>query len=272
MLKRILKDPFVIVLIVALFAWVLYFLFQLTEEDPTPSLEKIDKMHASGIKAETQSIRKDKFNRMMELLLALEERYQPTMGNGKLYFDIGTSFNLLEQYPLALLYYYKAKILRPRDALVHSNIAALQHKLALVEAQPQTAVQKIFFLHHNFSIPERLQIFAFLTLLSLTVFSCYIWIKNVWLYRLAILLACFVALIFVSLGVSHYLSPLEAVAIQSSSLLRGAGPQYAKASEDPLAGGTKVIILGTYNLGKWLKVQRPDGVIGFIPQESVREI
>ncbi len=208
--------------------------------------------------------RKEAFNKSLNIYTSLENSYSPTYGNGKLYFNIANCYFQLEQYPMALFYYYKAQSLRPRDPKVTQNLRIAQEKLGIAPEAKSSSISAYI------TLPERLQLFFLFSMIALGFASIQIWISgNVW-RRIASFFGLLAGIVFLTLLYAHFMTPVQGVLIHAASLYRDAGEQYAKVSETPLLSGTKVEVLDTLNQGTWLKIQTPDGKLGFIPSDSAR--
>jgi tetratricopeptide (TPR) repeat protein len=271
--KRFIKDPFIFIC----FALLVYFGAQfvskfLFEEDPTPILQEAEKAYFLGEQTDRIEERKTTFNQSLKLFLDLDQRYSPTFGNGKFYFDLGNNFFQLEEYPQALLYYYRAEQLRPRDEKVQTHLALTQKKLGITPSSEAYAFDWLFFFHHRLSLPERLQLLFALALLTFALVSCYIWVRRPWIYALMVMALIATAPFCLSVAYSHALNPIEGVLVQSSLLYRDAGLHYAKVKPDPLLAGGRVKVLDVTKAGKWLKIQTHDGTVGYVPQEALRII
>jgi tetratricopeptide (TPR) repeat protein len=220
--------------------------------------------YLKGEKATTIAERKEAFNQSLEIYTQLNQSFSPTFGNGKLYFNIANSYFQLEQYPLAIYYYYQAQTLRPRDDKITYNLQIAQQKLGITPDKSK--------IDEYLSLPERLQLFFGLSFAVLGFASLYIWYPFSLFKRMVILFSLLAALVFTNLIFTKYVTPLEGVLIRGASLHRDAGEQYALVSEEPLLSGTKVDVLNVSNQGQWLKIETPDGNLGFIPKDSIRVI
>lgn len=269
-MKKIWNDPFVMICIAVAIYFSVQFLGSFAEPDPTPRLQEAQKNYLAGEKAQNVEERKQFFNASLTTLLDLEKTYNPSLGNGKLYYDIGNTFFQLEEYPHALFYYYRAHQLRPNDEKVNSHIALSQNKLGLPIANQDTAFDWLFFFHHNFSLPERLQLFSLGTFLTFLFMSLYLWLPNRMIYLLIYASLIFTAPLFLSVCYSYVFSPVEGVMIRSSALYRDAGEHYAKVKTEPIPAGLKIQVLNATGAGKWLKILTADGTIGYVPEESIR--
>jgi hypothetical protein len=271
-MNRLTKDPFIILCLGVALYFGVEFISKLMEDDPAPILQEAQMSYSAGEKTTDVTERKKAFNQSLKLLLGLEEQYAPTFGNGKLYYDMGNNFFQLEEYPQALLYYYRAEQLRPRDDRVQSHIALTQKKIGITPALVPHAFDWLIFFHNDFSLPERLQLFFALGLLSLALISCYLWIPKPWIYALALASVIATVPMLLSLCYTYSFAPIQAVIVQSSLIYRDAGLNYATVKSEPLQAGVKVKVLGVTTAGKWLKIATEDGTMGYIPQEALRTI
>lgn len=228
--------------------------------------------YVKGEIANTLSKRQDSFNRSLEIYTDFERQYKPQYGNGKLYYNIANTFFQLEEYPLATLYYYRALALLPRSEKVSSNLKRTLQKLGIEPEKKETVFSNIFFFHHLFSFPERMQAFFGMACIAILFTSLYIWTRKNGFKKSALLTSFLSFLFLLSIGYSHYLDPVEGVIIQSTGLYRDAGTQYAKVVQEPILSGSKVEVLDILKQGTWLKVVTQEGDLGYLPQESIRII
>jgi len=271
-MKKLLRDPFILI-IAGILLWIAFHFVNMFWNQETTSLMNGAQKSYEQAENETNAVkRKAAFNHSLESFLALEKKYSPTMGNGKLYYDIGNNFFQLEEYPWAILYFDKAAVLRPRDDRVEQNLLAAQSKLQIAPKKEDSPIKKVFFFHNYLSIPERLQLFVALGIVALLFASLYLWLDNRWSNWLMEIFLGLGTILLLSLAYSYYFSPVEAVLVKSSALYRDAGEQYAKVKEEPVASGNKVTVLDQTDSGKWMKVQTSDGSVGYIPYEAVRII
>lgn len=239
--------------------------------DNKQKLQEIYATYLKGEIAQTVGDRQRAFNAALNGYALLEREYRPVLGNGKLYYNIANSYYQLGEYPFAVLYYYKALSLRPRDEKVSGNLAIALNKLGLKPQEEESVFRRVFFFHF-FAQPERLQLFFAFSLLAVAAASFYIWFRQRLMLKLSCLGATLCAVILFSLAFTHYVSPVEAVLVRSSSLYRDAGYHYAKVMEDPLLSGLKVEVLDVLQEGNWLKVATPEGTLGYVPHKSARLI
>lgn len=241
-----------------------------------PELKKSEEAfdsYTKGEKAKTIAERKDAFNKALALYLDLEKEGNSEFSNGKLYFNIGNTYFQLSEYAMAILYYERALALMPNSEKVRHNLAIARDKLGIVEKSTPSILQKIFFFHSDFSLPLRLQIFFWLSVIGYGLWSAYLWAENKpWIKRGMIIIGILCSVFLISLGYSRYISPMEGVIVKATNLYRDAGTQYATVLSTPITSGNKVEILNIQAEGKWLKVLTSDGNIGFVPSEAIRVI
>lgn len=230
------------------------------------------KAYREGEQATTVATRADAFNRALKQYLEWEETYQPTYGNGKLYYDIGNTFYQLEEYPRAVFYYYRALALRPRDDTVNDNLKTALSKLSIPNSEDETVLDRLFFFHTMLSLPERLQIFFVMGVVLLAVGSAYVWLRWQGLRRIMYILGVLWSIFLVSVLYTRYFALIEGVIVQPAALYRDAGEQYAKVSKQPVLPGSKVRVLNVVEEGTWLKVLTPTGEVGYVPNSVIRLI
>lgn len=228
--------------------------------------------YVRGETAETIGKREDAFNEALKIYTGLENEFRPDFGNGKLDYNIGNTYFQVEEYPSAVLYYYRALKLMPRDERAKNNLHVVLEKLGVTEKKEKSAFEKLFFFHNMLSVPERLQLLTLLAVLAFLFYSLYIWLCHAWLAKVGGAALFLSAVLLLSVGYTHYFEPVEAVVIHATALYRDAGFQYAKVLEEPILSGRKVVVLDVVLEGKWLKVLSSDGTLGYAPAESLRII
>ncbi len=235
-------------------------------------LDEANAAYKAGETAHTLIERQEAFNHALNLFTDFEHLYNPQYGTGVLYYDIANTYYQLEEYPFAVLYYYKALQLMPRSYRVHNNLAITLDKLVIPMNKPASVFNDIFFVHTRFSFPERMQLFFALAMILIVLGSVYVW-KPIRIIRASITvvsLCC--ALMLFSLLYSRYFEPIEGVIVHSSLLYRDAGLQYASVSDQPVLSGNKVKVVDVQHNGQWLKVVTTAGDIGYVPLTAIRVI
>ncbi len=92
------------------------------------------------------------------------------------------------------------------------------------------------------------------------------------LKRLTHILLGILCFLLLNLICSFYLTPIEGILIAPTGLYRDANWQQPQLLSMPLLEGIKVNVLDIKDEGKWLKIETPTGVVGYIPSSSIRII
>ena len=265
------KQVLIILLVCALIASVSFYLVTPSGESEK-SLSDAYQAYRQGEEANTVQQRTESFNKALSLYTNLEKRFNPKYGNGKLYYNIANSYYQLGQYPMAVLYYYRALDLMPKNEKAQRNLQTTLSKLNVFDKTEDTTFNKIFFFHYGFSFSERFRLFFIFALLGTLFGSIYIWGRGSWLKKCAILFALVAAIFLGSIAYTNYFTPVQGVIVKSTSLYRDAGKQYAKVLKEPVLSGTKVEVLDVLHNGHWLKIITPEGILGYVPQNSIKTI
>lgn len=252
------------------FVLAVVFLFLGRPKEVKAQLRDASESYRQAEKAETVADRAASLNQALSVFSELEKSHEPTFGNGKLYFNLGNVYYQLEQYPMAIYYFAKAKILMPRNALADQNLNLSLSKMGVKWHESASPFRKLGFFHDRISLPERLQAFFAFAVLTFILASLWIWfsVKSLeWPIGLSGMIAF---LLFCSILYSRYWAPIEGVAVQAALLYRGPGNEYPKLSEDPLTPGSKVAVLGLEKDGDWIKISTSDGTLGYVFQQAIR--
>lgn len=228
-----------------------------------------EESYRKGETAITIAERKSAFNTALDLFLKLDADYHPNFGTGKLDFNIGNTYYQLGEYPLAILYYKRAEQLMPRLELVKRNLLQAQKKNGL-HVEENTRLFNVLLGKTLLSLPERLQLFFVLSVLTLIFISGWLWTKNPWLSKAALFFMIPAAVVSLNLFVTYYFSPVDAILIHAVELRKDAGNEFAKVGETPVPGGTSLEVINTTPSGRWLKVVAPGGDLGYVPSEVVK--
>lgn len=239
------------------------------EKSVSESLMDAQTTYGQGEIAQTIEERKVAFNQALTIYGDLDAKYNPNFGDGKLYFNLANTYFQLEEYPMAIYYYYRAQALRPRDSKVSQNLNITLNKLGLPTTESPSIFSQIFFLHTYLSLPERLQITFALGVAMLVVASLFVWMRMKALKGLLILLGICWGLMLLGLIYDKYIAKIEAVVVHPSNLYRDANENSAKASLEPVLAGIEVQVLDVVDNGKWFKVLLPTGELGYLPYTSV---
>jgi tetratricopeptide (TPR) repeat protein len=220
-------------------------------------------------RSQVSAEREEHFNKSLMLYKHLEDDYQTSHGNGKLQYNIANTYFQLGQYPSAVLYYQKALKLDPWNDQAWANLQVALKKLQISNADARPWWQSIF--SPSLGIPEtqRLQMFFALALAAILFAAFYIW-KEIEKFKSYAWIASSLAFaVLVSLVLTHFSEPAEAIVLRPSDVYRDAGKQYAKVQSNPLPEGVKLQIIELTDEGRWAKVRTPEGVQGFVPIDRI---
>lgn len=235
------------------------------------TLEEANKAYQKGELAKTREERFKYFNRSLELYKQLEDRYNPVLGDGKLYYNIANNFFQLSQYSFAVLYYYKALALRPGDEQLQQNLNRALQKL---ELKPESASSSLVkqVMAHDLPIPFRLQLFALFTILTFAFLSIYLWKGNGLYKNLGRLSTVFLVLITISIVYSAYIAPIEGVILHATALYPAPSSQYSKIGDKLIPSGQKVTVIEVKKGSEWVKISGPEEVFGYVPIDAIELI
>lgn len=253
--------------LLAAFLITLSYLFIHYFETSEVALKKAQERYLAGINAKTVAERTENLNMALNIYHDLESKYNPRYGNGMLYYNMGNTLFALEQYPWAILYYYRALSLSPRNEDIQNNLQIALKKQDIV--QP---VQKETYFRNIMAIPHRIQILVLIFLLFFGCNSLYIWLKINWLKKASTLFGVLAAAVICSVIWSYFFVPLEGIIVKSSVLTRGPGKQFLQVQEEPVPSGSRVEVLDVTNDGTWLKIKKSDGVVGYVSHDKIRLI
>jgi hypothetical protein len=235
------------------------------------SIQEADRNYTIGERAKTVAERQSAFNRALELYKQNENESDLSNSSGKLYYNMGNTYFQLEEYPLAILYYYKALKLRPDDERVQRNLKIALDKSG-VSPQPESSISERIFFWHALPLPKRLQILFGLSLLLLILLSISLWNRSNLSKKGMTLVGFLWLLLFCSVIYSRYFSSVDGVIIKPTLLYLGSGTEYAAVKEQPVVSGSKVQILEVLQNGEWLKVKTPTGEIGYVSNNNLQII
>jgi tetratricopeptide (TPR) repeat protein len=234
--------------------------------------ERVKQAHVTyqkGEKAATVQERQDSFNQALHLYEQLASEYPTPSGQGRLYYNIANSYFQLEQYPWAVLYYYKALKANTKDENAQRNLQVALGKLGL---PPPPSVGWGGSLVKGLSLTERWQLMAALVAIAGILASLYLWRQElVWKYG-AIVVALAAGVCLLSITYSAWFTEVEVVVLRSTFLYRGAGKQYAKVLDNPLSPGIKLYLNDLEPEAPWAKVTTSQGETGFIPVDRLGTI
>lgn len=187
--------------------------------------------------------------------------------NGRLEYNLGNCYFQAGDIGQAILHYRRAQHLRPRDALVESNLREAQSRcLTTIRPSPRLALLRgFFFWHYTTSIAERLYAAVVLwvaawVMLLLRQFAPWRWAVGT---ALVTGLGCAAAL--GSVGVSRWQERHATPGVVLASDVtahKGPGKSYQRQFEQPLQPGVEFRLRDSR--AEWWNVELADGNRGWI--------
>ncbi len=153
----------------------LFFFSSCLALEPNDQLEEANRSYRQGEQATIWIERKKAFNQALSLYLELENQFKLFNDSNKLYEAIADSYFQLGEYAWSILYSYRALELKPQDRNVQDQLYRAQEKLGL---PPHTKIARLNrFLSFNrlLSLPQRFELFFWLSVITLSFFSLSIW-------------------------------------------------------------------------------------------------
>jgi hypothetical protein len=174
---------------------------------------------------------------------------------------------------LAILYYYRAVDLLPRNKDVENNLKIALKTVGQTTVPNKTVFDYIFFFRHLFSF-EELEIALLGAILFAFCFCSFcIWLPYA-IFRFFVVLAlASVAILGMHVIWLQFFAPLQAVIIHPASLRSGDEATYVPVTTvPPLGRGLKVDVLEVRDNGAWLRIKLPSGEEGFVAKDQIRII
>ena len=244
------------------------FIFFLSSKSHETFALKGENYYNQGVSGKTLFEREDYFNKALDQFLQLEEKSFVTINLGKLYFDIGNTYFQLQEFPLAYLYYLKAKNLIYDKEALQENIDHVLKQLKIEAPLKETLFDELV----SFNWPLRLMLFSAITFILFLSLSLFIWTKYRWALIVSIILSiCFFA-VGLNLSFYRYFYPIKALLIQAAEIRQGAGLDYGRVGELPIAACTLVEILEVSEEGNFVKIVTQNKTVGYVPQKNIRLI
>lgn len=256
--------------------WILFYLClglilpSFSEARPLQArLDEAYGLYVQAERAESNQERALKFNEALSAYAEVEAEYPR---QGQLLFNIANCYFQLGEYGWASLYYWRALELYPRDKRILYNLRVNAEYAGLAPFGAVGPLDGLLFLHSKLSQGERVQVVFVLTLLGFVFWSSWVATRFGILRFFGNVLMVSIILGLLSLAYSQYLAPIEAVLVQAAPLHKDAGAHYAEVLSKPALAGTKVRVLEVREEGNWLKIETPEGIVGFVSSDRLRII
>lgn len=209
------------------------------------------------------------------------ESYQQVLKAGyssaDVYFNLGNAYYKLAEMPSAILYYEKAYKLSPGDGDIDVNIKLANLKIAdKIEAVPEFFLSKWWRSVVLFCSAETLSVLSIagfllgFILLSVYLFAISISIKRTAFYTGIGMLVIALAMILLTNLQTRYLNSSDSAIVFAGTVNVKSGPKDSFKTLFVIHEGLKVGVKEQNE--DWIKVELPNGNIGWIELASVKKI
>jgi tetratricopeptide (TPR) repeat protein len=205
-------------------------------------------------------------------LLRLERLVEEgNVKNGKLFYNIGNIYFLLDDIGRAILNYRRAEQYIPNDPNLAKNLSYARSKRQdKLETKDQKRIlQTLFFFHYDLGVHVRLLLFG-IFYVSLWLFAAIKIFSKRPFTSWALSLAFIFTLLFGgSLFMEKRQSSMNTIGVVLSPEVigrQGDAESYQPSFEDPLHAGTEFLLLE--DRGAWWQIELPDGRSSWIPEKT----
>ena len=197
--------------------------------------------------------------------------------SAELYFNLANAYYKLDEVPNAILFYERAYKLSPGDEDILVNLQFANSKITdKIEAIPDFFLDKwwrgvVMFLSSNaWSVLGSLLMVVGFSLLTVYLFATLVRIKKVAFYSGVLSVILGLVGIFMASSQTRYFEVANHAIVFNSSVEVKSGPETSMKTLFVVHEGLKVRI--QEREGSWIKVELPNGGIGWIESAKVKEI
>lgn len=218
-------------------------------------------VYEQGEKASSAGVRKEMFYQSLTQYLDIVDQFPK---DPKLLYNLANNYFQLEEYGMAIYYYEMAHALMPRNKQITNNLSRAYKK-----AQIHPNAQKVFL---PLSEAEQIMLFCALFGFFSIFISIFIW-KPIRLFKvmgIAVLATLCCSLGFIVF--TKYMRPIEAIAVEPTTLRIAAGREYQLATDSLIKSGMRIRVLGYTDKGDWAHIRSSEGLEGYLPSTAIRLI
>lgn len=210
-------------------------------------MEEALSLYKQGLEEKDTFLRNKAFNTSIERILESKAENDALMA---------ANLVQLRQYPLAVYYYMKELKKDPSNQDIRHSLDETIKIGGLPSKVPPPA-----------SFGPSSWVLGLVFLLWFLSFSLWLKVRK----RKLLLISFIPLLVFIVLGVLSYRSPIEAVIIHAQILYQSSLGKET-VSPTPIPAGLIVTVLDVQEKGRWIKIRTEDGVMGYVPQDSIRVV
>lgn len=227
-------------------------------------LERGNEFYKAGLHADSYLGRQQAFNMAAkDYISAVEKEPSPSSA---LLQATGDALFQLEEYAWALVFYEKALKRHPLYSSVNAQIDLARQHLGL----PNENIIPPFFFMGYLSTSETAVLVVIVTLIAFGCYSTALWKEKMSFRKIGHAFGLIGFVLFCSLIVSSYFSPLEAIVIEEVDLTQS--PEASSFHTERLIKGSKIQVIAFDKEHAWFKVVSPEGHIGYVPGKKARLI
>jgi len=193
-----------------------------------------------------------------------------------LYYNLANAYFLKQDIGRAILNYRRAEKIESSYTIVHKNLSVARSKriVKFAEKTQQLVLKTLFFWHYDFSLTTRYLSTCIFFGSFFAILTAIMWLGRktpltVAAVILGILLACFLASVFVDMA--SRTKKFEGVITAEQVVARqGDAESYPASFKEPLHAGTEFEVLEKRT--GWLHIELPDDSDTWIPADSAQII
>jgi tetratricopeptide (TPR) repeat protein len=216
-----------------------------------------------------------------EMYAEAAEQYEQILAVGyesfELYFNLGNAYFKMNEYPSAILYYEKAKKLRPNDEDVNFNIHVANTKIVdKIDPVPELFLWQWWRgIYNLFSADAWAKISVGGLIFFFLLFGFYLFSKQLIIRKLAfysgIIVLFFTFFTFIiAYQKYHLLTTQQEAIVFTPTITIKSSPNPNSVDLFVLHEGAKVKIIE--QVGEWSEIKIANGSVGWLPTEALKNI
>jgi tetratricopeptide (TPR) repeat protein len=207
--------------------------------------------------------------------------YQDVIKKGsasaELYYNLGNAYFKSNDMPSAILYYEKAKKLRPNDSDINFNLSVANNKITdKIEEVPQLFIKRWYttvfnlFSLDTLALTSLIGFMLFFILMSIFLFSRPLLIRKISFWCAAGMLLISISAFVIAQRKHHALSEQKEAIVFTPAVTVKSSPDANSVDLFVVHEGAKVTILDS--LGAWQEIRIGNGSEGWIKSIDTRRI
>lgn len=206
-----------------------------------------------------------------------QEVLKKGVSSAELYYNLGNACFKSNDIPSAILFYEKAKKLRPNDENINFNLKVANSKIAdKIEQVPQLFIKRWWTTLFNLLSLDILSVICiasftlFFVLLSIFLFASPLWVRKTAFWCSVGLLAISISSFVIAQRKHHSLLAQKEAIVFTPAVTVKSSPDENSVDLFVVHEGSKVMILDT--IGPWQEIRIGNGSEGWIKSVDTRRI